>query len=358
MRRLILPLVLILVAAAGVLFVRGDIPCAVLVTQPACEVALEPGPAEDTLAKVDIEGEDVYPSDGSLLLTTVAVRDELGLGSWIDARRSGVVDLVPRSTIYPEGSDPSEVAEVNAALMQDSQLVATTAALRELGYDLAGEGALVVGVTEDAVTDALRTGDLIVAVDATEVAESSDVVTAVQASGPGAEVVFTVRGEDGDLREAVVTLGASPDDPSVGYVGVLLTTELELPVEVTIDAGVIGGPSAGLMFALSIVELLSPEDLTGGHVIAGTGTVDMDGVVGAVGGIRQKVAGAAAPGEDQRPATVFLVPEGDLETARSAVVSSDLLLVPVATLDDALDALEDLRAGREPDGALALAAAG
>jgi Lon-like protease len=135
---------------------------------------------------------------------------------------------------------------------------------------------------------------------------------------------------------------------------VLLRSFLDLPVDVEIDAGVIGGPSAGLMFALSVMDLLEPEDLTGGKVVAGTGTVDRDGTVGAVGGVRQKVVGATATTADQRPATVFLVPEGNLEDARSVSVPREVLVVPVATLDDAVRALDDLRAGREPAGALAL----
>jgi PDZ domain-containing protein len=135
----------------------------------------------------------------------------------------------------------------------------------------------------------------------------------------------------------------------------ILTTELDLPVEISIDAGVIGGPSAGLMFALSIVDLLEPDDLTGGAVIAGTGILDQDGVVSTVGGVRQKVVGATTEGAHGAPATVFLVPRGNLGEARSAAVDGEILLVPVDSLADALEVLSELRAGREPREALALA---
>lgn len=356
MRRWFVPVGLILAAVVGVLFVRGEVPCEVIGTQPACEVALLPGPAEDTLTKVDVGAAESYPVDGQLLLTTVAVQDDLSLSAWLEARRSPVIDAVPRATIYPPGSDRTEIAEQNAALMADSQLVATIAALNELGYDLEGEGALVAAVTEDAVTDELDRGDVIVAVDGVTVSDNRDVVELVQAASPGDRVSLSVVTGSGEQREVVVSLGASPDDPDVAYIGILLTTELDLPVEVSIDAGVIGGPSAGLMFALSIIELLGPEDLTGGHVIAGTGTVDADGVVGGVGGIRQKVAGATSPDEGARTATVFLVPRSNLDVARSAVVESDVLLVPVDTLSDALEALDAVRTGRAPAEALTLAA--
>ncbi len=334
----------------------GEVPCEVIAAQPSCTVVMEPGPSENTLGLVSIQGAERYEPRGELRLTTVAVRDELTWRTWFGALWSGVVDTVPRETVYPAGLDRDQVAEENAALMADSQLVATIAALEELGYELRGEGALVAAVTEDAVTDELRVGDVIVAVEDRTVEENRDLVEIVRASDPGATMLLEVEGPDGRRRVVSVTLGASPDDPSVPYVGVLLTTRLELPVDVTIDAGVIGGPSAGMMFALSIVELLEPEDLTAGRVVAGTGTLDRDGLVGAVGGVRQKVAGATAPTDGTDPASVFLVPRGNLDDARSASVSRDILLVPIDTLGDALDALTALRAGREPVDAQVLAA--
>jgi Lon-like protease len=341
----------------GWLLVRGEVPCEVLATQPVCEVAVLPGPTENTLSLVTIGGAEAFQPEGQLLLTTIAVQDDLDLRAWLRARTSGVVDAVPRETIYPPGSDRDQVAETNALMMADSQLMATIAALSAAGYTLSGEGALVAGVADDAVTTDLETGDVIIGVDDVPVRDSRDVVEAVRASEPGATLRFAVEADD-ETREVPVTLGGSSEDPPVPYVGVILTTELDLPVEVTIDAGVIGGPSAGLLFALSIVELLGPEDLTDGRVIAGTGTMDQDGLVGSVGGVRQKLAGATATSSDADVATVFLVPRGNLAEARGADVDADVLLVPVDTLDDAVEALEDLRAGRDPRDAVVLAAGG
>jgi Lon-like protease len=354
-RRWSLAVVLVLAFLGGFAVANGYVPCDVVSLQPTCDVALRPGPAEDTLQLVSVEGARSYSSTGQLLLTTVAVQDDLSFRAWIDARTSRIVDAVPRERIYPPGSDRDDVAEMNAALMADSQLVATIAALEELGYELEGEGALVAAVTEDAVTDELEPGDVIVAVDGATVRESRDVVDLVQASRPGEVVELRVAGASGE-RLVRVTLGGSPEDADLPYIGILLTTELDLPVDVSIDAGVIGGPSAGLMFALSIIDRLGAEDLTGGAVIAGTGTVDRDGVIGAVGGVRQKIVGATDGESGGRPATVFLVPRGNLEDARSATVPRDVLLVPVGTLEEALTALDELREGRRPTEALALAA--
>jgi Lon-like protease len=353
-RWLVLPLVA-LVLFAGIALVRGHVPCEVVEAQPSCYVALRPGPAEDTLRLVDIEGAASYSSSGELLLTTVAVDEELGFGEWFRASVSRSVEAVPRERIYPSDQDRDQVTEHNAALMADSQLSATMAALSAAGYDINGEGALVASIAEDAVTDELRVGDVITAVDGQSITDNRGVVEAVQQRDPGASIVLAVERDDEEL-EVTVELGRSSEDPDRAYVGVLLTTELDLPVDVAIDAGVIGGPSAGLMFALSIVDLLGPEDLTGGAVVAGTGTLDVDGRVGAIGGIRQKIVGATTRGPDRRPATVFLVPRGNVEEAQGTPVGREVLLVPVDTLEDALAALADIRAGREPVDALALPA--
>jgi len=348
------------VLAAGavvVLLVQGAAPCGVLPFQPACYVALEPGPVEGTSELVAIEGTPSHGSSGELLVTTIAVDDELGFVEWITAVASPVVDAVPRQRIYPPDVDPAEIDAHNAALMEDSQLTATIAALSMLGYELEGEGARVASVAEDAVTDDLRSGDVIFAVDGEPVSGSGDVVAAVRGRSPGESVELHVL-RDGTSRTFAVRLGSSPDDPDLAYVGVMLITVIELPVDVRIDAGVIGGPSAGLMFALSILDQLEADDLTGGAVIAGTGTVDREGVVGTVGGVRQKLVAATDPGEGQQPASVFLVPAGNLDEASRAPVVRDVLLVPVGSLEDALEALTDLGAGRRPGGALALDGSG
>jgi Lon-like protease len=361
MRRSLLALSLAAVAVAvaavwAVAIVAGVVPCSVVSTQPSCEVALVPGPTEDTLGLVEIDGATTYPSTGRLLLTTVAVRDELDIATWWEARRSRVAETVPRATIYPDGQDREETSAQNALLMEDSQMTAALAALSAAGYDVedAGSGAEIVSVEPDAVTSELEVGDVIVAVGGVEVADASGAVEQVRTGAPGDEVELTVEGADGGTRAVTVVYGPNPDDPSAPYVGVLLRSVLDLPVDVTIDAGVIGGPSAGLMFALGVLELLGEEDLTGGAVVAGTGTITLDGQVGPVGGVRQKLAAASSREGAADPATVFLVPRGNLAEARGAALDGELLLVPIDDLDDALAALADLRAGRAPAEASAL----
>jgi len=342
---------------AGVVFVRGDVPCDVFAAQPACEVALRPGPTEDTLGLVTFPDEETFrPEKGSLRLTTVAVADELTFGEWLSARTSTIVEAVPRERIYPPGFDPDEVSELNAIAMQDSQLTATIVALESLGYELEGEGARVARVQDDVVTDRFEVGDVIIGIDAETVHDSADVVRLVQERRPGEVVTFGLRTADADPRTIDVELGRAPDDSSRAYVGVLVTTELDLPVEVEVDAGSIGGPSAGLVFALSIVELLEPGDLIGDREIAATGELQRDGSVTGVGGVQQKLAGATAPADGSAPAEVFLVPRDNLDQVRGATVAGDVLVVPVASLEEALAALEALREGEDPRGALLLSA--
>jgi Lon-like protease len=364
MRRSWFPLLGLAAVAIGVVSVfaaaiaTGALPCAVVTTQPTCEVALVPGPTEDTLGLVEIEGATTYPSAGRLLLTTVAVRDGLDLGTWWEARRSRIVDTVPRTTVYPEGQDREETSAQNALLMEDSQATAALAALQAAGYDVAGaaSGAEVVSVEAGAATDALVPGDRIVAIEGTEIRDAGSAVERVRSGAPGDQVTLSVVGPDGAARSVDVTYASNPDDERLAYVGVLLRSALDLPVDVRIDAGVIGGPSAGLMFALGVLDLLDEEDLTGGAVVAGTGTITIDGHVGPVGGVRQKLSAASDRAGTADAATVFLVPRANLAEARGATLANGLLLVPIDDLDDALSALADLRAGREPAEAFALSA--
>lgn len=356
-RLLVVPAAVLLVLVASVVLARGDIPCEVLASQPACEVAMRPGPIEDTATLVEVADASAPSSTGQLLLTTVAVDDGLGPVEWLRARASSAVDVVAREQVFPPGLEPDEVAEQNAALMADSQLNATVAALSHLGVELTGEGARVAAVTPDAVTDRLEVDDVLVRADGEPITDSAGAAAAVQASQPGETVVFELL-RDRQLEQVEVELGASPDRPGQAYVGVLLVTELDVPVEVEIDAGRIGGPSAGLMFALTIVGRLDERDLTGGSVVAGTGTIDLDGQVGAVGGVRQKLVAATSRPDSEPPVELFLVPRGNLDQARRAPVEREVLVVPVDDLDGAVAALDTFAAGGVPADALTLRVGG
>lgn len=355
MRRLVLVLLLL---ASSTAVVQGVLPCDVAAVSPSCYAALRPGPVEDAIGLVELEGEPTSASEGQLLLTTVSVDADLDLGEWLQARRDARLDDVPRELYFPEGVDEQQTREEFAVMMEQSQQTATLAALGQLGYDLDPRGAEVREVVEGSPSDGLlQAGDVVVGVDGRVVATAGDLAEAVQQQSPGDVVTLAVEGAGTGTRTEQVELAPNPDDPTAGFVGLLLVTAVDLPVEVTIDAGSIGGPSAGLVFALSIVDLLTPQDLTGGRIVAGTGTIDVEGRVGPIGGIRQKVVGATQRGEAP-PAEVFLVPRDNLAEARTAAVDRDVVLVPVDTLDDAVEALAAVRDGREPADAVALGPAG
>ncbi len=356
MRRLLLVAV---VLASLVALGRGQVPCDVLEAQPACDVALLPGPTANTLEIVEIDGVPVSTSAGQLRLTTVAIDPNLDLWEWVRQSFSSTVDLVDRDIIYPPDVPTEQVAERNARDMVDSQTLATVAGLLQAGYtrDEIFHGARIVAIADEAAagTEALAEEDVIDAVDGAAVVSADEVVALVSAHAPGDEVVLTIRRDD-VVQDVTLVARENPDDPTRALLGILLDDVLELPVDVSIDAGNIGGPSAGLMFALGIVDLLDPIDLTNGLVVAGTGTIDFDGNVGAIGGIRQKVVGASTPDDETPAATVFLTPRDNLAEARTAAVDRQVLLVPVSTLAEAVQALQDLAAGRDPAGAIALGA--
>ncbi len=357
MRRLLLVLLLV----AGLTAIgRGVVPCDTFQAQPGCYVALLPGPTEDALQVTQVTGIETFPSRGELLLTTVAVQADVSFFQWVANAVNPGVDQVDRDRIFPPGSDDDQVRQQNVVAMEESQYDATLAALAYLGYDLdeVFDGAEIVEVmTPTSIVDGqLEAGDIIVAVEGEATLSNSAVGDAVRARSVGDTIAVTfLRG--GQERTTEVELVANPEDASIPLMGVLLTSHLDLPVDVTIDAGAIGGPSAGLAFSLAIIDLLGEEDLTGGAVVAGTGTIDTAGTVGAIGGVTQKIIGATDR-SGEAPATVFLVPRGNFAEAQAAPVDRDLLLVPVDTLSDAVEVLRDLNAGRTPAEALAIGPTG
>lgn len=357
MRRL---LVLLLVFAGLGVVARGAVPCDAFGLQPRCYVTLNPGPTSDTLEIVSIDGTTTYSSGGELLLTTVAVDSDLDLWEWVTTAFSSRVQQVDRELIFPPGQDEEDVRLENVMLMENSQLDATIAALRSAGFsfDTDFDGAEVVELADTTAFDegVIQVGDVIVEVDGVPVTDNGDLVEAVRTKS--VDDPITIGLLRGDERHTVTfDLVESDEVPGQPVIGVIVTSYLELPIHVDIDAGNVGGPSAGLMFALAISDLLEPGDLTDGHVIAGTGVIDRDGNVGPIGGIQQKILGAIDRGQDQRPATVFLTPVDNFDEASRTPIDRDVLLVPVATLQDALQALADLRSGQQPEGALALPAA-
>lgn len=309
-------------------------------------VALGPGPTVNTLGSVDdrqvvaITGEPTDPTTGNLNLTTVSVTDGLTLFQSIGLWLSGDDELQPRDRVYPPGKSNEEVSQENRQQMTGSENSATIAALAFLGRPLD----LVVAGVDDKGPSAgeLQPDDDITAVNGTPVETSVALREAVAALAPGTQVTLDVV-RAGQPATATVTLAANPDDAEKGYLGISLSEQNGDPdLDISFDVGEIGGPSAGLMLTLAIIDKLSPGELNGGEFIAGTGTIDSTGDVGEIGGITHKMKAAREAG-----ATAFLVPSGNCAEATSDTPDG-LTLVRVDTLDDAITGLTDLREGRTP----------
>jgi PDZ domain-containing protein len=283
---------------------------------------------------IQIEGKPTYADDGQLRMTTVFVsqRDahnhlfEL-MKSWISPESA----VYPKAAIYPEGGTVEQDKQEGQAEMTSSQDAATAAALTELGYDVTE--AVVAGVDKGSPADGtLQKGDVVLAVDGKKVANSDELVDAVQSADAGAPIAFDVRRKGKDLQLSV-TPREVDGHPQVGVqVG---TQTTDFPVEVTIGIDpAIGGPSAGLMFSLGIYDTLTKGSLTDGRTIAGTGTIDAAGVVGPIGGIQQKIVGARDAG-----AELFLVPPDNCDEAVGAP-NGDMRLVEAATTHSAVDSIK------------------
>lgn len=311
---------------------------------PVPYVVLSPGPTWDTLGTsegtpvIELDGEQATESAGQLHLTTVSVDPEVSLFDAIFAWFDSAEAVVPEELIYPPDQTREEVDERNAEQFSASQSAAETAALRYLDYPSV---VTVVAVADGAPAEGeLEPGDVLRTVDGTEVTDVAELQRLVSAEPAGTTLTIGYRrdGEPGTAQVATAALG----EDDTARLGVEVRYEVDAPFELSIDLERIGGPSAGLMFALGIIDTLEPEDLTGGEIIAGTGSINQLGEVGAIGGIPQKLVAAREIG-----ATAFLVPSRNCAEAL-ATAPDGLTLIRVDTLDQAVAALAALRADREP----------
>ncbi|WP_432572489.1 YlbL family protein [Kineococcus sp. SYSU DK005] len=336
-----------LVALAGVL----DVPYVSLGPGPVRDVlaaggrgALVEGPVEarDARALVEVSGAPTYPTDGRLDLTTVSLRGgpglEVSLAEVLLDWRDEDVSVVPRELYYAPRTTQEEADAQSAAEMTGSQEDAKVAALRELGIEVPETTTRRVRqVDPDApAAGVLRAGDEITAVDGTRVDTFEALRAAVSALPAGAEVRLGVS-RGGEERE-VTTRTYAPQGPTL--LGVVPDVDYDLPFEVDIAIDDVGGPSAGTVFALAVVDLLTPGAMTGGEHVAGTGAIAVDGTVQPIGGLRQKVIGARRAG-----AGWFLAPAQECgEVAGST--PAGITVVGITTLHDAREAVEDIGAGR------------
>lgn len=307
--------------------------------------ALSPGPVYDTSDFVSVDG-GFTNDDGELFFLTVSLK-EANVFEWAAAQFDERVDLNERETVRPQGVTQEDLRREGIAAMDQSKRDATYVALTKLGYEvtLIGTGALVIETIPDSAADGvLMENDVIVQMDEEMIAFRSDVIDFLAPLNIGDPVTLTVERpgtgtESFTLEEFAIELGPHVDDPDRPMLGVLLGNNepiVEFPVDVVIDSQNIGGPSAGLMFTLQIMDQLTEEPLTNGQRVAGTGTIRLDETVGSIGGIRQKVFGAIDAG-----AVAVLVPEGNYDAAVEAA-GDRIEIVKVTTVDDALAFLETL----------------
>jgi len=310
---------------------------------PVPYAILGPGPTVNTVGEYDgkpvitVSGQPTSTSKGHLNLTTVSVTDHITLldamRGWFDRRYA----VVPRESVFPPNQSEKQVDEQNAAEFRVSQNSAELAALREVGYPV--QIAITEVRSDAAVRGVLRVGDVIEAIDGVSVTVASELTSWVRAKKPGDSVAIRyARGSE--TTTVTVRAGTAPGDAKRAALGVVIEQRPKPPLKISFDINDIGGPSAGLMFSLGIVDILKPADLTGGRFIAGTGTIDDAGKVGAIGGIHQKLVAARAAG-----ATVFLTPADNCAEARQ-LIPDGLRLVKVTSLSDALASLDTLRLGR------------
>jgi PDZ domain-containing protein len=296
-----------------------------------------PGPVESVEELVAVRGATTYSSEGSLYLTTVSVDPQVTLVEWIAMVVDPTKAVVSREEVTG-GQSLDDLQRQQEQQMTDSQRDAKVVAITALGLaNPHGDGALVEGTVADQPADGvLREGDVIVSVNDEETATLCDVGREIGEHDPGDEITVKVLRED---RPVSLTLTASenPTIPGRAYLGVAMEPQYEFDpgFEVDFEARDIAGPSAGLMFALTLYDMLTPEDLTDGRQIAGTGVIGCDGSVQPIGGIEQKIAGA-----ERRGAEIFLAPTANAAAARGA--AEDVEIVPVETFDDAVTYLESL----------------
>ncbi len=309
---------------------------------PVPYVTFRPGSTRPVTEQVLVEGVPSYPPEHSIAYTTVSVGSATlfeAIAGWLDDD----VDVVPEESVRG-GRSVEENRRYNAQLMDTSKLVAISVALEQLGHDVdvRTTGTVVRGLIEGSpAADVLELDDVIVAVDGDPVDEPDEIGMLLQTGGPGATHTLTVeRPPGGTTRiDVEVSTVAADDDPDRAIIGIAPEDRIvgaELPVDVFIDSGTVGGPSAGLAFTLAVLDVLTPGELTGGHRVAVTGTMDLAGRVGPVGGGAQKAI-TVRDSEYE----VFLVPQAEVEAIREAV-GNDLEVIGVGTLEDALRALDSL----------------
>ena len=302
----------------------------VLWALPSDHYLFLPDPALEVDPLISVPDEDKSTTEGGIYMVDILIRraklfERLFPQIYPDA------ELVPEDVVNPTGLSESERKQESLSEMSVSQQVAIAVALRSLGYDVDPLGAEVARVAPGAPADGkLEVGDVIIEAKGKKVSSPEELIRLMRGHEPGKPVRLKIR-RDGAVRDIVVGTRAAGSGEKRAVVGIVIQPEFRFPVGIRIDARNIGGPSAGLAFALDIVDELS-RDLDGGRRVVVTGTLDLNGNVGEIGGIEQKAEGARLVDAD-----LFLVPDGNAAEARRH--ADGLEIKAVTTFEEALTAL-------------------
>jgi PDZ domain-containing protein len=296
-------------------------------------LAYSPGPVSDAADNVVTEGVPVFPPEGELLMLTVSSQD-VNVFEAVIAGFDPTIDLVRRERVRPPDETDEQYRERVLQQMDSSQEVAISVALSHLGHEMIPTGILVTEIREGTpASAAIEVGDRIESINGDEVLLLSDLTDALEGLVPG-DVVDMGLIRAGSATRVTVEL-AERDDGSA-MIGVTVHQLDEPPFPIRLETGVVGGPSAGMMQTLAIIDSLTEGEMTKGHVVAGTGTIGADGTIGGIGGIRQKVVAAEAAG-----AEYMLLPAGNYDSALTAE-RDDMELIPVGHVDEAIAFLNGL----------------
>jgi PDZ domain-containing protein len=291
-----------------------------------------PGPARDVVPRIIYQGMPRYEPTGRLDLTTVRYEQLTGLTAlraWLDNSLS----IVKADVVYPPDVPVAVTQQRGVSQMDQSEIAATAVALHALHrYPKDhGDGALIEDVVPNCPADGkLYPGDIITSVDGNAVHTAAQASTLFDKIPDNQPLHFDLNVDGNAVQETFTRAPCGPKDEKL--VGISMIDAF--PIDVTYTSDEIGGPSAGLMWALGLYELLTPEDITAGRTIAGTGEIGPDGTVYPIGGIQDKVIAAQRAG-----ATIFLAPKGNMDELQG-VDTGDMQVIPVKSFDDALQALQ------------------
>ena len=328
-KKLIIPFLIIFITASSLSLVKTDY------------YFMSPGPPYQW--EINYGEIKNYDFEGNLFQLTVR-RDEANVLIYAWSLINDSYDLYPREVILPDGVTPKELSEISIQNMRTSENVAIAVALKNVGYEInsKGDGVSVVGLLDDSpVKEKLKKGDLLNSINNKEISSTTEFISTLRTYSIGETVTIgLLREVNGELKQMFVetTLIEHVEykgEPMVGFLATTVNERFDFPFEIDIKTGNVGGPSAGLMMALNVYNNLIPEDITNSMIIAGTGTIEIDGSVGPVGGIKQKVIAAKRAG-----AELIIVPVPNFDEAK-LLETDKTKIIAVQSFTEALQVISE-----------------